>query len=234
MGSTDQTTHAVSLSERILLGVIIVFGVHVGLSALGFVPSEVAAFNQRVTEAVRQLHTIEYARTQSTQLGSAQSSLSSTTPNLPEAPPTPTSTVGVKPERVKIPKIGIDAPINNPTSTDITALDTALRDGVVRYPGSGLIQGDKPMFLFGHSSRLPVVQNQAYKSFNGLDDLSVGDTIAVSGGEQTVDYRVGSVKVVDKDEAYVDFSRGEDILVLSTCTTFGAKENRVVVTARKR
>jgi LPXTG-site transpeptidase (sortase) family protein len=234
MSSSNQQTDTLSLSERILLGVVIVFGVHIGLSAFGFVPSEVDAFNQRVIQSVQQLHTIEYARTQSTQLGSAQSSLSSTTPNLPQAPPTPSSTAGVKPEHVKIPEIGIDAPINNPTSTEISTLDTALRDGVVRYPGSGLVQGDKPMFLFGHSSRLPVVQNQAYKSFNGLEDLSVGDTITITGGDQAVDYRVGSVRVVDKDEAYVDFSRGKDKLILSTCTTFGAKENRVVVTAQKR
>lgn len=206
--------------------------VHVGLSSLGFVPSEVSTFNQQITEAVRQLHTIRYVRKESGQTVSFKNKVSADAPKLPQAP-TSSKPVGVNPDRIEIPELDIDAEINNPTSTAIDTLDDALRDGVVHYPNSGRINGSKPMFLFGHSSRLPVVQNEAYKSFNGLDELSPGDKITVSGDDEVADYRVQSVKVVEKDEAYVDFSVDSDILTLSTCSTFGKKENRVVVTARK-
>lgn len=229
---TEPRPQQTSLSERILIGLMVLLGVHVGLSSLGFVPSEVSAFNQEVKKAIRQLHTIEYARKQPAQIAQVNSQVATTTPKLPQ-PANLDQPTGVNPEHIKIPAIDIDTPIKNPTSTAVGALDKALKQGVVHYPDSGRIDGSRPMFLFGHSSRLPVVQNQAYKSFNGLDKLSSGDKIIVSGGDESAQYRVMSVRVVDKDEAYVDFSRDSDILTLSTCTTFGRKENRVVVTARK-
>ncbi len=230
---TDFSPQTLSLSERILIGLLVLLSVHVGLSSVGFVPSEVSTFNQQVKEGVQRLHTIKYARKQPAQSTQVRDEVTTTTPSLPEAPATSGELTGEVPTRITIPEIDIDAPIKSPSSTDVSVLDKALKEGVVHYPDSGRIEGNRPMFLFGHSSRLPVVQNKAYKSFNGLEELSPGDTITVSGDEETARYRVSSVRVVDKDQAYVDFSQDSDILKISTCTTFGAKENRVVVTARK-
>jgi LPXTG-site transpeptidase (sortase) family protein len=139
--------------------------------------------------------------------------------------------VGMIPDRIVIEKIEVDAPISSPEEASIQILDAALQDGVVHYPGSGGVGGSRRMFLFGHSSRLPVVLNEAYRSFNGLDQLVSGDEITVfADGEKRV-YQVSSVEVVDMDEALVSFVSGSGKLTLSTCTTFGARENRVVVEA---
>lgn len=204
----------------ILLSVAIFLVVHILLSYAGLVPSEVSEFNQRAIEKVSNFHRISYRRPPEPVLPRAELSAE-------EAE----KAVGEIPNRIRIGKIGVDAPISSPEEASIETLDAALSEGVVHYPGSGGVGGSRRMFLFGHSSRLPVVQNEAFRSFNGLDQLVVGDeiTILTDGEQQT--YRVTSVEVVDKDEALVSFVAGEGKLTLSTCTTFGAKENRVVVEA---
>lgn len=207
-------------SSRLLAILGIFLGVHILLSYTGFVPSEVSEFNQQMVRSVSSLHTLSYSRP--------------VEPVLPRANLAKSEeqmVVGTEPERVIINKIGVDTQISTPEEASISKLDAALKKGVVHYPGSGGIGGNRRMFLFGHSSRLPTVQNDAYRSFNGLDKLSSGDEITVAGaGEQQI-YRVTSVEVVDKDEALVSFGGSGGTLTLSTCTTFGALENRVVVQA---
>lgn len=208
------------LTPTILLSVAIFLAVHILLSYAGLVPSEVSEFNQRVIQKVSNFHRISYRRPPEPVLPRADLSAE-------EAE----QAIGEIPNRIVIDKIGVDAPISSPEEANISALDAALSEGVVHYPGSGGIGGSRRMFLFGHSSRLPVVKNQAFRSFNGLDQLVAGDEITVSTDGVLQTYRVTSVKVVDKDEALVSFVSGAGKLTLSTCTTFGAQENRVVVEA---
>jgi len=138
--------------------------------------------------------------------------------------------VGENPTKIIIEKIGVNVAVINPNTTNVATLDSYLKQGVVRYPGSGTL-GLGNMFIFGHSTGIQVVQNQAYKAFNGLKSLQVGDTIKVSGATQTYVYRVTSVNLVDKDQALVEFDQNKNMLTLSTCNTFGAKEDRYVVEA---
>ncbi len=88
------------------------------------------------------------------------------------------------------------------------------------------------MFLFGHSTNWQVVQNQAYKTFNGLEKLVRGDTITIWGedGEQYT-YTVERVSLLDDDDAFVDFATEGRRLTLATCNTFGEKQERWVVEA---
>lgn len=136
------------------------------------------------------------------------------------------------PSRIVIESIGVDSIITNPQTTNIATLDEYLKQGAVRYPGSGLL-GEGNMFIFGHSTGLAVVRNQAYKAFNGLKNLKVGDVIKVYGGSENkvYIYKVNSVKLVDKDQTLVKFDDNKDMLTLSTCNTFGQKEERHVVEA---
>ncbi|HLD13946.1 MAG TPA: sortase [Burkholderiales bacterium] len=136
------------------------------------------------------------------------------------------------PSRIVIPAIGVDVAIENPTSTDIAILDAALLSGVVRYPGSALLGEDATMFLFGHQSYLPVVRNQAFKAFNGLQNLEEGDTITVSSATADYAYRVSSVTLTTAAEGVIELETGARKLVLSTCNSFGKKsEERFVVKA---
>jgi LPXTG-site transpeptidase (sortase) family protein len=138
--------------------------------------------------------------------------------------------IGENPTRIVIDKIGVDSLISNPLSTDVATLDEYLLQGAVRYPGSGLL-GQGNMFLFGHSTGIKVVNNQAYKTFNGLKDLKAGDIIKVYGSSKFYTYSVATVTLVDDSQALVEFGNNKNMLTLSTCNTFGAKSERYVVEA---
>lgn len=136
-----------------------------------------------------------------------------------------------EPVRIVIDSVDIDWTISNPESTSIAVLDEALREGVVRYPGSGMLSDTSNMFLFGHSSYLPVVYNPAYQVFNNLENTQVGDYIRVYSDTVEYLYKVISVSLVDASEALVEFETGVKKLTLSTCNSFGSKEERYIVEA---
>lgn len=139
--------------------------------------------------------------------------------------------VSETPTRIKIKKIGVDTIINNPEATTIEVLDQALLSGAVRYPGSAMLGENSTMFLFGHQSYLPVVRNQAFKAFNGLQNLDTGDIITVYSDDHEYQYRVHSVSLVEADDALIPLTEGKKNLVLSTCNSFGDPGERYVVEA---
>jgi LPXTG-site transpeptidase (sortase) family protein len=134
------------------------------------------------------------------------------------------------PQKIEIPKIGVFSTILVPRAVDVATLDSALARGAVYYPGSGTLQAGN-MFLFGHSTNWKIVNNQAYKTFNDLDKLVKGDTIQISSGENVYVYTVTSVQKASEDDVLVDFNKGDRMLTISTCDTFGKKQDRWVVEA---
>jgi len=136
----------------------------------------------------------------------------------------------VIPTQILIPKIKVDSTINIPQSVDVAVLDTALTKGAVYYPGSGTLQGGN-MFLFGHSSNWKIVNNEAYKTFNDLDKLVIGDEVTLKSGDRTYIYSVTSVSKASEDDALVNFASTGRMLTISTCDTFGRKQDRWVVNA---
>jgi LPXTG-site transpeptidase (sortase) family protein len=141
------------------------------------------------------------------------------------------SFTGFIPTRIVIAKIGVDSLVYNPNSSDIKVLNEYISYGAVRYPGSGLI-GKGNMFIFGHSADIySVVNNQAYKTFNGIKKLVAGDQIKVFSDKDVYIYKVSSVSLVGADEAIIEFGGSDNKLTISTCNTFGAKEERQVVEA---
>jgi len=135
------------------------------------------------------------------------------------------------PARIIIDRIGVNAPVNNPESRNIEVLNESLLTGVVHYPGSGDLEDTSNLFLFGHSSGLRVVHNQLFKVFNGLKELKKNDIIKVQSESKEYLYRVKSVTLTTADQAFVELSNRKKTLTLSTCNTFGAKEERYVVQA---
>lgn len=134
------------------------------------------------------------------------------------------------PDQVIIEKINVNAKIEKPTSIRVDVLDEALRSGAVYYPGSGTIEKGN-IFLFGHSTNWAVVQNQAYKTFNDLDKLVGGDTIQLIADGKNYFYKVNKVTLVDAEDALVEFDNSGRNLTISTCNTFGEKQERWVVEA---
>lgn len=134
------------------------------------------------------------------------------------------------PEKIEIPKINVSSTIVVPRGVDVATLDTALTKGAVYYPGSGTLQGGN-MFLFGHSTNWKVVNNDAYKTFNDLDKLVAGDEIMLTSNGETYVYIVDNVRLASEDDAVVYFASDSRMLTISTCDTFGRKQDRWVVEA---
>lgn len=136
------------------------------------------------------------------------------------------------PTSIAIPTLKLAATIENTNTTDIAVLDSLLLNGVVRYPTSAKLGETGNVVLFGHSSYLPIVKNQAYKTFNGIQKLVAGDTIVVSSSGTSYTYRVRSVAKENADDnSAIPLVTVEKILTLVTCDSFGAKTDRFVVVA---
>jgi LPXTG-site transpeptidase (sortase) family protein len=140
--------------------------------------------------------------------------------NLPEAP-----------VRVVAASIGLDEMVLNPESTDIKVLDEALLKGTVRYPNSAPLGVDGTMLLFGHSSYLPVVRNQNFKAFNGIQKLQTGSVVSVFSDTTEYRYTVTGVRKADASEDVIELPSVGKHLTLVTCNSFGTKSDRFVVTA---
>ena len=135
------------------------------------------------------------------------------------------------PVRIVARDIGLDQSVSNPVSTDIGVLDRALLKGGVRYPTSAQLGTSGTVLIFGHSSYLPVVRNQAYKAFDGIQDLKPSQTISVYSGTTEYRYAVTGVKVADANKDVVELPQDGKHLTLVTCDSFGSKTNRFIVTA---
>ncbi|MBI2025679.1 sortase [Candidatus Kaiserbacteria bacterium] len=145
---------------------------------------------------------------------------------------TAAATVPELPAKIEIIKINLSANVVNPTTTDIAALDKELLKGAVRYPTSAKLGENGNVVLFGHSSYLPVVKNQAFKTFNGIQKLAPGDIIMISSLNVTYTYQVRSVVKEKADEnTAIPLSVAGKALTLVTCDSFGTKTDRFVVTA---
>ena len=136
------------------------------------------------------------------------------------------------PMKIEIPTVGLTATVTNPTATDVATLDRELLKGAVRYPTSAKLGEEGNVVLFGHSSYLPIVRNQAYKTFNDIQKLAVGDTVTVYSSATAYTYRVRSVTEEKADgNTAIPLSVAGKVLTLVTCNSFGAKVDRFVVVA---
>lgn len=146
-----------------------------------------------------------------------------TTPQNPEAP-----------VRVVAKDINLDIQVIDPTSTDITLLDNDLELGAVHYPTSAPLGINGTVLLFGHSSYLPVVYHQYYKTFDGIQDLKTGQIVSVYSATTEYRYAVTGVRVADSTDSsdnQIPLPSDNKYLTLVTCDSFAATSNRFIVTA---
>lgn len=129
-----------------------------------------------------------------------------------------------------IPKVAISAPIIFPKTRNTGELNNALTQGVVHYPDSAMPGERGNVFLFGHSSGLAVVHNNAFAVFNRLQELAPGDIIRIRSGSHEYWYRVRSVTARKAKDTRIDLATDQKLLTLSTCNLFGnSTEDRFVV-----
>lgn len=151
-------------------------------------------------------------------------------PELGEETPVVATTL---PTRIAIAEIGLDLPVQNPSTRDIATLDALLPKGPARYVDSAKLGEKGNVIIFAHSSHLPVVRNQMYKAFNKIPELKGGEIITVTGanGIQYL-YVVISVRTALVDEATIDLSpKIGTKLTLVTCDTLTSKASRFILDA---
>ncbi len=154
---------------------------------------------------------------------------------LPELGPEVDTEVAIStvlPDRILIPEIGLDLPVQNPDTKDIHELDELLKDGPVRYVDSARLGGKGNVLVFAHTSHLPVVRNQMYKAFNRIPELEAGDSITIQGEGKSYLYTVRSVRKADAEEDGINLSPTlGQILTLVTCDTLTSKTSRYILEA---
>lgn len=136
------------------------------------------------------------------------------------------------PQRIVIDALDTDVEVLNPIRREVSALDAALKRGVVRHPDSGDFRTGGSIFLFGHSSYLPTVHNTNYRAFNGIQKLKQGDEVRVQSSDYEYVYAVTRVSEVSAQATEVLVGGGADTLTLVTCNSFGSTDDRFVVEAK--
>jgi sortase (surface protein transpeptidase) len=139
---------------------------------------------------------------------------------------------GDLPVKIVIPSIKVSATVANPDTTNVDALDSYLSYGAARYPTSATLDQQGNVIIFGHSSYLPVIINQHYKTFDGIQNLKPGDESTVYSATKEYVY---SVQTENEESATSDFqiplTTTGHTLTLSTCDSFAQKTDRFIVTA---
>lgn len=148
-----------------------------------------------------------------------------------QQPLEPSVQVAELPVRIVANSIGLENNVLNPESTAVADLDAALLKGTVRYPTSAQLGVDGTVLVFGHSSYLPIVRNQNFKAFNGIQKLKAGDTVSVYSATHEYRYTVTGVRLANAAEDVVELPSNGKFLTLVTCDSFGTKSDRFIVTA---
>jgi LPXTG-site transpeptidase (sortase) family protein len=138
---------------------------------------------------------------------------------------------GEAPIGIEIPEVGVKANVSNPNTTDVEQLDAALLKGAVRYPTSAKLGAPGNVIIFGHSSHLPIVHNQAFKAFNEISKLKQDDPIYVYSAGKKYTYQVDTVTEQNTATGAIPLTTTGSTLTLATCDNFGEKSDRFVVTA---
>lgn len=138
---------------------------------------------------------------------------------------------GELPTKVVIPEIGVNTPVTNPDTLDVNALDSYLSYSAARYPTSATLDQQGNVIIFGHSSYLPVVINQHYKTFDGIQNLKAGDLIDVYSATNEYVYSVTSEQKESELSDAIPLTTTGHTLTLSTCDSFTTKTDRFIVTA---
>jgi LPXTG-site transpeptidase (sortase) family protein len=136
------------------------------------------------------------------------------------AVPTEIQSEGIEgPYTLRIPRIGVDAPVISIQSNEDRVLEPPRDPSVAGWWSDGALPGESEgsAVLVGHT-----VRNKGGGVFDDMGDLRGGDVIEVEGSNAALKYSVQSVEVLSKDEVARDAEQifnqsGPGRLVVITC-----------------
>ena len=121
---------------------------------------------------------------------------------------------------IEIPKININVPIYHGSTDDVLAMGIGHLE-TTGFPIGGL--GNHSV-LSGHRG-LPTA-----KMFTDLDKMEVGDNFFIHVLDQTLEYKVDQIKVIDpSDTSDLMPVPDKDYVTLLTCTPLGINSHRLIV-----
>lgn len=143
--------------------------------------------------------------------------------------------------RLIIPRIDQNLPIVKVSSESLIkrdwnglekAMQAALQDGVVHYPGTSLPGQTGNVVITGHSSYFPWDPGRFKDVFALLHEVVIGDRIVVYYEQDKYLYEVSDIQVVLPSDIEVLKQTPADQLTLITCTPVGTNLKRLVVSAK--
>lgn len=148
--------------------------------------------------------------------------------------------------RIYIPSIGKNIPLTEVADEKVIesqdsklvedAIQEALKDGVVRYPGTARPGQLGNVFLTGHSSYYLWAPGDYKDVFALLHQVKIDDELIVyystaPGAQRKYTYKVAEIREVKPDEVDVLAPTNDFRLTLMTCTPIGTNLRRLIVTA---
>lgn len=149
--------------------------------------------------------------------------------------------VGPSDNRILIPRINQNLPVVRVSSQNLikrdwqaleTDIQSALKDGVVHYPGTSLPGQKGNVVITGHSSYFPWDPGRFKDVFALLHEVVEGDQIVLYHDQEKFTYQVEAIKVVLPEDIEVLKQTPDDRLTLITCTPVGTNLKRLIVVAK--
>ena len=138
------------------------------------------------------------------------------------------------PDRLVIPRLGIDAPVIYAAEENEQAFQGALKSGAVHYPGTSGIGEPGNAYIFGHSSDYIWSRGRYKTVFALLPKIQIGELVTVTDREGYLyNYKVIETKVVSPSDVSVlgDYGGARKLLTLQTSYPIGTAWRRFVAVA---
>lgn len=140
-----------------------------------------------------------------------------------------------EPNRLKIPSLGIEAPLVESAEANEDSYQEALQTGVVHFPGTATVGELGNAYYFGHSSDFAFAKGDYKTVFALLPNIEMGAEILASNAEGVeFKYSVIEKKVVNNNDVSVleQGDRTQKLLSLQTSYPVGTALQRYVVVAK--
>ena len=139
--------------------------------------------------------------------------------------------------RLMIPKLNVDVPVNFGIANDTDTINMAMENGVAQFsiPGASAMPGEiGNLVITGHSAG-DIYSNNQYKFiFSGLERLNAGDLVYID--YQGIRYTYSIIKketVEPNNVSALVYETSKPMLTLITCTPLGTSRYRLLVTAEQ-
>ncbi len=139
--------------------------------------------------------------------------------------------------RLIIPKLNVDVPVNFGIANDTNTINMAMENGVAQFsiPGASAMPGEiGNLVITGHSAG-DIYSNNQYKFiFSGLERLNAGDLVYIDYQGIRYTYSVTKKETVEPtDVSALVYETTKPMLTLITCTPLGTSRYRLLVTAEQ-